>query len=171
MKQTLLSWEYIKNCSYEPLDVSTLLLQLYCTVYALWKEWKCRSRQKKKKNGTEKRPLLMVASSRQQSVFVTHCNLLVRTQAPISGYSSKCALDWISAGNESNSSGKVCEKQFSETLRNQWTAKHQWKFKDKCFLFLLFFLFLFTTMAEKGEASSAVIDYTKTCIILQHSWW
>lgn len=65
---------------------------------------------KKKKNGTEKWPLLMAASLRQKSVFVIHCNLPVRTQAPTNGYSSQCAADWISAGNESNLSGKPCEK-------------------------------------------------------------
>ncbi len=57
-------------------------------------------------NGTEKWPLLMVVSSMQKSIFVIQCNLPPRTQATATGYSSKCAADWISAGNESNLSGK-----------------------------------------------------------------
>lgn len=43
-------------------------------------------------------------------LFVINCNLPRRTQAAITGYSSKCALDWISAGNENNLSHKTCSK-------------------------------------------------------------
>lgn len=66
-----------------------------------------------KMNGTENWPLLMVVSLRQKSIFVIQCNLPQRTQATTTGYSSKCAADWISAGNESNLSDKACEKQRS----------------------------------------------------------
>lgn len=61
-------------------------------------------------NGTEKQSSLMGASVRQKSIFVMRCNLPWGIQATTTGAAQKCAVDWISAGNESNLSDKACEK-------------------------------------------------------------
>lgn len=78
-------------------------------------------------------------------LFVINCNLPRRTQAAITGYSSKCALDWISAGNENNLSPR--HAQSMQPLPNRKWAGINEEFKGSYSLRIV--------TADKGEATSA----------------
>lgn len=51
------------------------------------------------------------AEKHSTDLFVIKYNLPLRTHGAATEYSSECAVDWISASNESNLSGKACAKQ------------------------------------------------------------